>query len=199
MARPALLALATALLAAPIAGHAQTATLPFSATTSNPNPGTTGYTFAFSNPITPGLYSSATLQGSVTVTAGPNGGTASVTPSMFSVNPTYLTAYGAVSGVPSSSLLALGTAPCTLTGALPGQSITCAIAPTTVEFAPIFFDGMQLVLAYDQLTTGSTATWSGSFTLGQASTVPEPATVALLAPALLLVGAVARRRAGRHR
>ncbi|MGZ8415015.1 MAG: PEP-CTERM sorting domain-containing protein [Gemmatirosa sp.] len=159
----------------------------FGATTTNLGAGPTTFAFLFGTPIVPGLYNTATSSGGVSVTAGATG---SVTVANSGIYPSFISGYGTVGSVPTNLGVDIGTTPCTST-----TTTTCTYGPGSATFAPTFYNNMELLLTYTQSGgPGSIAAWSGRVDLLNQNVVPEPATVALLATGLLVVGGVARRR-----
>lgn len=186
MSRTARLALAACLLA-PAALRAQS--LPFSASSTNTlaAPLTLGFTFTT---VVPSVsYSSVTIAGALTLTAGQTATSVSPTTGV----PFYIQAFG-LQGATTTLLGGLGTITCTVP--IGSTSTVCDFGTTLQTFAPGIFDGLEVRLRYSQTGIQSQAAWSGRATLGNATAnvVPEPATFALLAPALLALGGVAARR-----
>jgi hypothetical protein len=155
----------------------------FGATTTNTIAGEVTYAFLFGTPIVPGFYSAATSTGGVTVTNGA-GGTATV--ATGSIYPTYISGYGSLGGSATNLGVDLGTAACTASGPPATVTQVCNQGNASSTFAPTFYDNLEALLTYTQTDLASVASWSGAITLG-VSVTPEPATLALIAPGLLMV------------
>lgn len=169
----------------------------FGATTSNLAPGPTTYSFIFGTPIVPGFYSQATSTGSVSVTSG-QAGSATVGQNG---GEEFINAWGSNGPLLTALGVDIGTGTCTAGAA----SNTCEYpppngGPASNDFAPIFFDNLEVLLTYTQTDVASQVGWTGRVDLLQApSVVPEPATIGLVLTGmvgLLGVGIVRRRRQG---
>lgn len=167
----------------------------FGTTTTNLVPGATTFAFLFGTPVVPTFYNSATSTGGVTVTNGLSGTTTVATSIIY---PTYISAYGTLGLAPTNLGVDLGTLPCVAGPGVPlTVTNTCNQGTTSNTFAPTFYDNLEALLTYTQNDVSSVASWSGAVTLN-AATVPEPATVSLLATGALVLGlgGLARRRQG---
>jgi len=163
----------------------------FGATTTNLVAGPVTYAFLFGTPIVPGFYNTASSTGGVSVTNSP-GGAFTVDNSV--IFPTYISGYGTVGLVPTNLGVDLGTAPCTAPG--PALSTTvCSQGTASNTFAPTFYDNLEALLTYTATGLG-VASWTGGVTLDDDPSVPEPATLTLLAVSSFALGVVglARRR-----
>jgi hypothetical protein len=168
-----------------VATYDQDPFITFGATTTNFVAGPVTYSFLFGTPIVPGLYNTASSSGSVTVTDGRSGGGSVTTPGVY---PSFISGYGTVGLVATNLGVDTGSGTC-LAGA------TCNFGPASATFGSTFYDNLEGLLTYQQSGLGSVAAWNGDVTLTFVPpvSVPEPATVALLASGLAL-GALARRR-----
>lgn len=162
----------------------------FGVTTTNLSTAPVTFSFLFGIPVVPGLYTSSTSTGGVSVTNGARG-TSSVSTS--GIYPTYISGYGLVGLAPTNLGVDLGTATCTASGAPFTVTTTCAQGTTLNSYAPTFYDGMQALLTYTQTDLGSVASWSGAVTLNS-QVVPEPATVVLFGVGVVAMGLVGVRR-----
>lgn len=158
----------------------------FGITTTNFLAGPTTYSILFGTPIVPGLYTTATSSGGVSVTAG---ATNSSTVANSAVHPSFISGYGTNGPAATNLGVDIGTTPCTAT-----TTTTCTYGPGSATFAPTFYDNLEALVTYTQSGANSVASWSGRVDLLSQSTVPEPATLVLLATGLLVVGGVARRK-----
>lgn len=166
----------------------------FNSSTSNLTAGPTSYTFFFGTPIGPDLYTRATSTGSVSVTSG-DAGSATVSQQG---GEEFISAFGSQ----GPSLIPLGVDIGTGTCTAERASTTCNYPPPSGgpqvnDFAPTFFDNLEVTLAYTQTGANSEVAWSGRVDLMSASDVaviPEPGTVALVSTGLLGLLGVARRR-----
>ena len=172
------------LLAIPAVSDA--AFITFNVGTTNAVPGDILYAFVFSTPVLPELYSTAAATAELTVTSAP-GSTATVT--IGDTYPFYLSGYGTVStssGLATNLGVDLGTTTCTSTNAVP---TICNFGFTTNTFAPTLFDGLEALLTYNQTGVNSTAAWTGRMDMEtELATVPEPASMLLLATGLAAAG-----------
>ena len=159
----------------------------FGITTTNLVAGPVSYTFVFGTPIVPGVYTTASSSGGVTVTPGTAQNATVATGAVF---PSFISGYGTVGSAPTNLGVNLGTTPCTATTA----TATCNYGTANNDFAPTFYDNLEAMVAYTQTDIGSVASWSGRVDLlATSTTIPEPTTVALLATGLAALAGVARR------
>ena len=158
----------------------------FGITTTTFVPGPTTFAVLYGTPITPGLYSTASSTGGLSLTPGALGST--VDNSL--VYPFYISGYGTLAGAPTNLGVDLGTAACV--AAVPATS-TCNQGTTGSVFGPTPYDNLEALLTYTQTDVGSVASWSGRVDIGMA-VVPEPATIGLVFMGLLAIGGVGRLR-----
>ena len=179
--------LLAAVLAVPAVSHAGSIT--FAAGVSQIVEGPSTYTFTFAAPVVPGLYTSATSIGSLTLTPGPSG---EATVDVSAVHPTYISGTGFFGAVSTNLGVDQGTAPCV---AIRGLPMTCDFPLLSNSFALTFFDSMQAQLTFQLTGAGAVVAWNSTVTLDQSSSsVPEPATALLFG-----MGALAAARARRRR
>jgi hypothetical protein len=184
VARPVKICLLSlSLLTVPAVSHA--AFITFGTTTTNLTQGPVLFSFTFSTPIAPDLYSAATATASLTVTSAPNS-TATVTLGSYS---SYVSGIGTLSLVPTNLGVDLGTTTCTSTNAVP---TICNFGFTQNTFAPTLFDGMEALLTFTQTGLTSVAAWTGRIDIEtDVATAPEPASMLLVG--IGLAGAGVRR------
>lgn len=168
----------------------------FGIVTTNIVAGPTDYTFIFSTPIVPGVYTDAISSLAGTLTAGTGTGTLTNVPGPIP----FLRGDGTVGGVrvplpaPGTGNLGVdvGVASCTTT-----STVNCPPSPATgaSTFAPRFYDDLEATVTYRQGGVLSQASFTGRVELLN-TTVPEPGTLTLLATGALAlgVGGLARRR-----
>lgn len=143
---------------------------------------------SLSNSFALASFSNVSIAGQLDFYAGTVPASVTLSPGI----PAYLRIYGTLSGA-ETLIGSLGTNTCPAGGE---GSAFCAFPFSTQSFGASTFDGIVLRLAYTQTGVGSRAYWSMRASLGNATTtvVPEPATLALLAPAVLAVGGIVARR-----
>ncbi len=146
----------------------------------------------FSTGFVGGPYNTVSTTGGVTVSpAGIPGTVGTVSTGSY---PAYISGY--VNAVNAG--VDIGTATCTATA--PG-STTCTQPMAMGTIAPVTGPGTMMArLSYQHSTTGpagtstsSTVGWTGAFNL-TATSVPEPATVGLMATGLVMIAGVGLRR-----
>lgn len=165
----------------------------FSASTKNLVPGDVTYAFVFGTPVVPGLYTSASSSGGLTLSPGALQN-ATVSPS--DIHPTYIAGLGTQGADATNLGVDLGTMPCTATGT---ATTTCNLGMNSATFAPTFFDNLDAVLAFKQSDLSSAAGFSGRIDLTApgtppTTTTPEPSALALLAPGVVALGGMWRRK-----
>jgi hypothetical protein len=170
----------------------------FGIVTTNIGAGPTDYMFTFGTPIVGGLYTNAISSLAGTLTAGT--GTGTLTNASGPIP--FLRGVGTVGGVrvplpaPGAGNLGVdvGVATCATT-----STVNCPASPAAGAntFAPRFYDDLEATVTYRQGGVLSQASFTGRVEIFT-STVPEPATVSLLATGVVVLGlgGLARRRRG---
>ena len=171
----------------------QDPSIDFGVNTSNLLFNQTSYAFYFGTPIDPGQYRRAASTGGVNVTrtlqdaaVSQDGGSR------------FITVYGSDGDDLIPIGVNIGTGTCSA-GAL---SNTClypqpAGGPRSNQFAPRFFDNLEVELVYAQDGEASNADWNGRAEIFATSVTPEPTSLALVAAGGALLVGGARRRSRR--
>lgn len=160
----------------------------FSAATTNVTPGTISYAFLFGTPVLPGMYTSASSSGGVSVSPGAGQNT---TVSPGTIYPAFISGYGTNGPFATNLNVDVGTTACVATGT---ATATCNFGTNNSAFSPTFFDNLEALLTYNQNDIGSAAGFSGRIDLNaeSTSTVPEPTELSMLVTGLFALGGVLR-------